>query len=159
MSAIKRFSLSTTSSEFPTFRKSVMPYSAVLPGSNTANVLTIVDCVAFAPVPKNFRDIAEIIAEREENPKRAAALARARVRLSKQAYADTKTTLAALRLRAGLSQERLAKMLGNSQSSYSLVEAGKREIMLSTFEKLHEILKVSRDELAEALRNSKANHS
>ena len=49
----------------------------------------------------------------------------------------------------------LAELLGNSQSSYSLIESGRRaDILHSTFEKLIQILHVTRDELAAALKNN-----
>jgi len=65
-----------------------------------------------------------------------------------------KPTIASLRLKAGLSQAKIAELLGNSQSSYSLIESGRRDILHSTFEKLAAILHVSRDELAIALANT-----
>lgn len=65
-------------------------------------------------------------------------------------------TLAQLRLRSGMSQSKVAELLGwNSQSSYSLIESGRRpDIMLSTFTKLAEIFDVSLDELGEAIKNT-----
>jgi hypothetical protein len=46
-------------------------------------------------------------------------------------------------------------LLGNSQSSYSLIEVGQREMLYKTFEKLVDIFQVSRDELAQAIKNTK----
>ena len=60
-----------------------------------------------------------------------------------------------MRLKSGLSQARVAELLGNSQSGYSLIESGKRgDVLLSTFERLVEIFGVTRDELAEAIKSS-----
>jgi transcriptional regulator with XRE-family HTH domain len=64
-------------------------------------------------------------------------------------------TIASLRLRSGLSQTKVAMLLGNSQSSYSLIEVGQREMLYKTFEKLVDIFQVSRDELAQAIKNTK----
>lgn len=97
-----------------------------------------------------------MVRDRETNPRRAAALARARKRLAEQVEGfDGDLTIASLRLKAGLSQAKIAELLGNSQSSYSLIESGKRrDILHSTFEHLVEILGVTRDGLAEAIKNT-----
>lgn len=59
-------------------------------------------------------------------------------------------------MRCGLSQAALAEKIGNSQPGYSKIEAGYNDILHSTFEKLVEILGVTRDELAEAIKNTRA---
>lgn len=109
-----------------------------------------------APVPQGFKDIDVLIAERERSPRRAAALKRARQRLAiKLAAKEDEVTVAVLRLRSGLSQARVAELLGNSQSSYSMIESGRRpNVMFMTFERLVEIFNVSRDELAQAIHNT-----
>lgn len=119
-------------------------------------MLAIVEQVIHAPLPVGYREINDVVQKSETNPRRAAALARARQRLAAQAEeVGQKTTLGSLRLKAGLSQTRVAELLGNSQSSYSMIESGRRgDILLSTFEKLVEIFGVTRDELAEALKNT-----
>jgi DNA-binding XRE family transcriptional regulator len=124
-------------------------------------VLAIVERVVHAPLPAGYREIDDIVSTRENNPRHASALARARQRLATHAEDEAqKATVASLRLKAGLSQSKIAELLGNSQSSYSLIESGRRaDILLSTFEKLASIFKVSRDELAAAIDNTKAKAS
>ena len=117
------------------------------PGSKAENVLAIVDQVIHAAVPAGYRELDDVIRESESIPRRAAALARARVRLAAQVEnVDQKATIASMRLKSGLSQARVAELLGNSQSGYSLIESGKRgDVLLSTFERLVEIFGVTRD--------------
>ena len=52
------------------------------PESAKANIYTIVEQFVSAAVPDGFREMREVIAEREKNPRRAAALKRARQRLA-----------------------------------------------------------------------------
>lgn len=128
----------------------------VNPETKADNVLAIVERVIYAPLPAGYTEIDEVVRKSEAVSRRAAALARARQRLSVQiTEGGQQPTLSSLRLKAGLSQARIAKILGNSQSSYSMIESGRRgDILLSTFEKLVETLGVSRDELAQALKNT-----
>lgn len=151
----------TTPSTSPVTKRLVYPYEAVNPGSQADNVVAIIQLVVHAPLPAGYREIDDILRSRESNPRHASALARARQRLATHAEDEAQmTTVASLRLKAGLSQAKIAELLGNSQSSYSLIESGRRtEILFSTFEKLTSIFKVSRDELAAAIVNTKAKAS
>ena len=156
MNAQKKSSQPTTTSTSPAIKRNVYPYDLVNPGTRSENVWSIVAHVVYAPLPAGYREIDDIIQEREKNPRHADALARARQRLAIQVEEVTqKTTVASLRLKVGLSQAKIAELLGNSQSSYSLIESGRRaDILLSTFEKLTDIFQVSRDELAAALKST-----
>ena len=118
--------------------------------------MAIVQQVVHAPLPTGYREIDDIIRGSENDPRRAVALAQARKRIAEKIEAQvTGHSIATLRLKRGLSQSKVAEMLGNSQSSYSLIESGRRADMLhSTFEKLADILQVSRDELAGAIQNT-----
>ena len=157
MNAQSKSSLPTTPSTSPVTRRFVYPFEVVNPGSQADNVLAIVERVVHAPLPTGYREIDDIVRTRENNPRHAAALARARQRLATHVEDKAqKTTIASLRLKVGLSQAKIAELLGNSQSSYSLIESGRRaDILHSTFEKLAAIFRVSRDELADALENTK----
>lgn len=154
MNAQKKSSLPTTHSTSPVIKRYGSPYALVNPGTSAENVLAIVERVVHAPLPAGYREIDDIVRTRENNPRHSAALARARQRLAMHIDEAQKTTLASLRLKAGLSQARIAELLGNSQSGYSLIESGRRDILYSTFEKLIALLHVSRDELAGAIANS-----
>lgn len=147
----------TTHSTSPVIKRYGAPYALINPGSQADNVLSIVERVVHAPLPAGYREIDEVVRSRENNPRYSSALTRARQRLAAHVEDETqKITLASLRLRAGLSQAKVAELLGNSQSSYSLIESGRRtDILLSTFEKLVAIFKVSRDDLATAIENTK----
>ena len=140
----------------PVINRVVTPFPSVIPKTGPSNVLMITEVVIHPPIPAGFNDIKSIIHKYENQNGRAHALAQARKRLSSALTESSQPTLSSLRLRAGLSQAKLAALLGNSQSSYSLIEAGHRDILYTTFEKLIEILQVSRDELALAIKNSKS---
>lgn len=157
MNAQNKSSLPTTPSTSPVISRIVYPFNVVNPGSRADdNVLAIVASVVHAPLPAGYREIDDVVRARENNPRHAFAIARARQRLAAQVEeVAQKTTVASLRLKAGLSQAKVAELLGNSQSSYSLIESGRRaDILHSTFEKLIDIFQVSRDELAAALQNT-----
>ena len=137
---------------------SIRRFVQAAPESAKANIYTIVEQFVSAAVPDGFREMRAAIAEREKNPRRAAALKRARQRLADRlASSEDEVTVAVLRMRSGLSQARVAELLGNSQSSYSMIESGRRpNVMFATFERLTDIFNVSRDELAQAIHNTEA---
>jgi ribosome-binding protein aMBF1 (putative translation factor) len=108
-----------------------------------------------APLPAGYVEIDDVIKRSEVNPRRAAALVRARARLAEQMDASGPVTLASLRLRSGLSQAALADRIKNSQPSYSKIEAGKSDVHFSTMEKLSEALGVGIEEIARAIKETK----
>lgn len=108
----------------------------------------------FAPIPVGYSEIDSLIGGYEADPRRSAALVRARKRMSKAAEQEDLATIASLRLRMGFSQVVLASMIGTSQSRLSRIESGLDDIMHTTFEKLVVALEVTRDELAGALTRS-----
>lgn len=156
MSAQKKSSLPTPPSTSPVIKRLVFPYGVVNPGTRAENVIAIVERVVHSPLLAEYREIDDVVKARENNVRHASAIVRARQRLAAQTEeVAQKTTIATLRLKAGLSQAKVAELLGNSQSGYSLIESGRRvDIFHSTFEKLIEIFQVSRDELASALKNT-----
>lgn len=139
----------TTSSDYPEFKR----YIAESPKSS-GQVITIESAYVHAPLPSGYKEIDSLIKEREKNSIRSNALLKARERLAATLNSSEAVNLSILRLRAGLSQHLLAEKIGNSQPSYSKIEAGRTEIMFSTFEKLVEVLGVSRDELSIAIKNT-----
>lgn len=161
MNVQSKSSLPTTPSTSPVTRRFVYPYEAVNPESQAENVLAIVERVVHSPLPVGYREIDDIVRSRENNPRHASALSRARQRLATHAEDEVlKPTVASLRLRAGLSQAKIAELIGNSQSSYSLIESGRRaDILLSTLKKLAAIFKISLDDLDAAIENTKAKAS
>jgi DNA-binding XRE family transcriptional regulator len=139
----------TTSSVSPEFKR----YIAETPKSS-GQVITIESAYVHSPLPDGYKEIDSLIFEREKDLTRSKALSKARERLAATLNSSEEVNLSILRLRAGLSQHLLAEKIGNSQPSYSKIEAGRTEIMFSTFEKLVEVLGVSRDELSLAIKNT-----
>ena len=113
----------------------------------------------FYPVRKQsaqsqYTPIENLVQAFEADPQRAQALKKARQKLASRTPANT---VQSLRLKTGLSQAAVAKILKNSQSSYSLIESGKRtNVMLSTLEQLAEIFNVSPETVRLAIKNTVA---
>ena len=147
----------TKTSDYPVTRRFGSADSKINPGTEASNVIVIIESVINTPLSQDYTEIDQVVAKSENNPRRAAALARARGRIAaKLNESGAPVTLASLRLRAGLSQSKVASLIGNSQSSYSLIESGQRgDIFLSTSKKLASLFGVSLDEVAEAIENSK----
>lgn len=86
-------------------------------------------------LPDEFEDIDDVIAEAERDPKRAAYLQQARQRLV-ELEPDRIKGLAALRLRRGWSQARLASEIGTCPSNIARLESGREEIEMKTARRL-----------------------
>lgn len=142
--------LTTTKSESPGIERRVV--STPETGTNNAPVL-IEARVVFSPIRKGYREIGDIVREYEDDSDKSVALSRARIALSEELAKASEASLAVLRMRKGLSQKALADRIGTSQSRLSRIECGMDDILLSTFEKLVVALDVSRDVLAESIRN------
>lgn len=113
----------------------------------------------FSPVKKQgsqakYTPIEKLVQEFEADPQRAQALKNARQKLASKIPGDT---MQSLRLKSGFSQAAVAKILKSSQSSYSLIESGKRtNVMLSTLEQLAEIFNVAPETVRVAIKNTAA---
>ncbi len=156
MYVIRKSLLHTTTSAYPVTRRFGFPNSEVNPGTESSNLIFIVGVVISEHLPSAFTEIVDVIAKSKSIPRRAAALARARGRVAaKLNESRAPVTLASLRLRAGLSQAKVASLIGKSQSSYSFIESGLRgDIFLSTSKRLASLFGVSLDEIDEAIENS-----
>lgn len=96
--------------------------------------------------------IHERIARLERNPARAAALARARQRMGAwMANEMPEKGLAALRMKAGLSQAKLGELLGTQQSNISRWEKSPGDIQLSTMRKMAQAFGVPLAQVVEAI--------
>lgn len=93
--------------------------------------------------------IKDLIALREQSPSRAAALARARVKLS-SALAGDCMSIAQLRLSKGLSQGGLAKLMDVHQPYVARLERGD-DMQVSTLKKVADALEVSPTVVLEAI--------
>jgi DNA-binding XRE family transcriptional regulator len=97
--------------------------------------------------------IEQVIARSESTPFRAERLRQARKRLAQRLYGED-LTLKSLRMRAGLSQAKVAEMIGTSQSHIARVESGSDALMIDTCRKLCHALNVDMNTLDKALTNS-----
>lgn len=99
--------------------------------------------------------IEEYMKERERDPKRAAALARARQRLAAKLDDAPQFSLTALRLSKGISQAKLAELMETQQPSIARMERGD-DVLLSTMEKLAKALDVPLNVVCEAVQATRA---
>jgi ribosome-binding protein aMBF1 (putative translation factor) len=95
-----------------------------------------------ASLPVGGTRVSDRMARLESNPKRAAALARARAKLGAVSARDLHPTLASLRLRAGMSQSQLAQKMGTKQGNVSRWEADPTTMQVLTIMRLAEALGV-----------------
>lgn len=118
-------------------------------------VYRICQSLVEADLPAGFKPVSSLINTIEEKPSRARGLSEARKRLAgRMAQSASESSLQGLRLRAGLSQAALAKAIESHQPNVAELESGRREPSYSTYEKLVSALRVTRDELSNALNNT-----
>ena len=96
-----------------------------------------------AALPLRGIYVSERMARLERDPKKAAALARARGRLGQAAEKGARPTISSLRLNAGLSQAQLAERLGTQQGNISRWEREPTELQVTTILRLAAALGVS----------------
>ncbi|MBB2930991.1 helix-turn-helix domain-containing protein [Paraburkholderia silvatlantica] len=72
-------------------------------------------------------------------------------------FASKPDSIAAARLRAGLSQAKLAEAIGTSQSHIAKIEAGKVQIQFATAAQLADALKITLDSLRGLIQQPSAN--
>ncbi|GAA0215310.1 hypothetical protein GCM10009125_00430 [Castellaniella daejeonensis] len=102
------------------------------------------------------RSIHSIIADRESDPKRAAALARARRKLASSMMENStaKHTLASLRLASGHSQASLAAAMGTQQSYIARLERNGGDMQSSTIRRMADALGVTCDQIIDAIEDN-----
>lgn len=104
-------------------------------------------------LPPDFRDIDDVVNEFESSLEGAARMKAARERIRQRLKIET-GTLKGLRLKAGLSQVQLAKLIGSSQSHVARIESGSDSIVIDTCRKLAKALNVDLNTLDHALQTS-----
>lgn len=97
--------------------------------------------------------IEDVIARHEKNPKRRAAIERARSRLGRQVAAiENGDSLTSFRLRKGFSQAQLAELIGTQQPYIARLEnGGVPKLSAPMIRKLRDALGVTADQIVDAL--------
>jgi ribosome-binding protein aMBF1 (putative translation factor) len=95
-----------------------------------------------APLPEGFEDIDDVVAQSESDSRRAPYLEKARRDLAER-EPDRIKGLAALRLRKGWSQKKLAVEVGTGQPHIARLEIGHEDILMETARRLAAALGVS----------------
>ena len=99
MNALRKSLLQTKTSAYPVNKRFGFTHSEINPSTDTSNVMFIVDSVIYEHLHRAYTEIDDVIAKSERNPKRAAALARARGRIAaKLNESGPPVTLDSLRL-------------------------------------------------------------
>ena len=95
--------------------------------------------------------IQALIRKREQDPKRKAALQRARQRLAATLldHSEDNMSMSSLRLSRGLSQANLAALIGQSQPYIARLEKERQDLRSSTVSKLAKALQVPADTIIE----------
>lgn len=87
--------------------------------------------------------VAALARKYEADPRKAAALSRARQKLANRVASESGSSLAHLRLKAGLSQSKLAEKMGVQQPYIARIERGDDDLKISTIENLARALNMA----------------
>ncbi|QYF95587.1 helix-turn-helix transcriptional regulator [Massilia sp. PAMC28688] len=83
--------------------------------------------------------IGALVSQREKDPRKAAAYARARQKIAGR-LAGEEPSLAQLRLAKGMSQSQLAEAMGKKQPYVARLESGSNDVQMSTIEAIAKAL-------------------
>lgn len=122
--------------------------TSVSPSSVSGIFYTHVTIDMTAPALSHAQDVTSIsslISERELDPRKSAALARARQKIATRLTDEPQFSLAKLRLQKGLSQARLATLMGVQQPYIARIERGDDDLKISTIENLAKALGESKE--------------
>jgi len=92
------------------------------------------------------KNIGDLVSKYELDPRKAAAMARARGNLASRLGSEPKFSLSKLRLAKGLSQSKLGELMGVAQPQVARYESGD-DLKMSVIEKLAEALGVPEEEV------------
>jgi hypothetical protein len=145
-------------SDYPEIRRYIAP-SGVDTASGNCALFTFETSVVHAPQREGWRDGNKRMAELERAPERARALALARTRLAHTLHPAP--TLAALRMKKGLSQTMLAASLipPTTQARISRIEAGIDSPLHETVVRIAQALNEPLDVVSSAIMNSLGDRS
>lgn len=124
------------------------------PGSR-ANILTFEIKGSTSALAGKHTDFDRLMDELESDPKNSQDLAEAGTWVARTFYPGDRTIRTA-RLEKGLSQKKLAVLLGTSQPHVATMEKGCVDLMMSTAIKLCAILEIEMNELPEMLDRQKS---
>lgn len=114
---------------------------APLPSSGRPT-LSIVTVGQNVPMPPRYADINKIVARAEQDPRKKAALGRARKKLAASSYKGSAQSIAAIRLRYGWSQVDLSLAMGTSQPHVARIESGD-DVRISTVLNVAKALRIT----------------
>jgi len=119
--------------------------------------LSIVQADVDAPIPARYSRVEDVVARTEKGERKRKALEQARKRLAEKSYGNRAPSIAALRLKRGMSQTDLAVAMNTSQPHIARIESGTEDLRMSTLEKLAMALEISAVEAFEIVRNKSRN--
>lgn len=116
-----------------------------------------IDFATEEPQHTHGKSASRLARQWDDNPQRAEAMQRARQRLAETLQPQTGATLAMLRLQKGLSQSRLATLIGTKQPYIARVESGDDDLKISTIEKIAAALDLSPQEVFAVIAQNRSN--
>lgn len=126
------------------------------PASSRSDVVYREFCAA-RPIPlSNTTALGSLVRKYEADPVKAEYLARARQKIARELYPNGPETLSTLRLARGLSQARLADIVGTSQSHIARVELGRMDPSTDLVARIATALDVDGPVAFAAIRNQRA---
>jgi DNA-binding XRE family transcriptional regulator len=112
------------------------------PRDGTTTVVSLPDAQGKPEMPSSFVAIDDLVLGYEADPEKAAALRAARAEMALEVRDAEGVSIRARRLELGLSQVKLAEMLGTSQSHVARIERGTENLQISTCRRLCAVLGV-----------------
>ncbi|MFR0690212.1 helix-turn-helix domain-containing protein [Enterobacterales bacterium AE_CKDN230030158-1A_HGKHYDSX7] len=118
-----------------------------------ANVFPLVRTFAVTALSQSHNDFDALIAELEAEPESARELAEAGAWVAETFYAEEGDTIRTCRMRKGLSQAQLGKLLNTSQPQVAKIESGRVDLQHSTIIRLMDVLGVDANAMFEMIKN------
>ncbi|MBL1261790.1 MAG: helix-turn-helix transcriptional regulator [Thiotrichaceae bacterium] len=134
--------------------KESLPIGGISSPSSSKGNVTFYEFNTQRPIPlPNTVSLESLIHESEADPIKAKYLSEARKELSNELYSEESKTLNGLRLTAGLSQVKLAKLAGTTQSHLALIEQGKNDPGTGMIARIATALNLNEIDVFQAIRN------
>ena len=124
--------------------------------SDRGLVISMVHTVPPIDTPPKYSSIGDLVKRWEQDPERSAHLKEARQWVADTFHADEKDTIRILRLRKGLSQAQLAKVINTSQPHIARIERGTENVHIDTCRRLCNALDIDMNTLNRALAQQEA---